>query len=82
MERAASLDLARHHPGSIVLQSLKAFCFCGTLDSIINTNSIESLQIDADREWQFLPLNDEIRKTQQIAAVAFMGSVFVFGGFS
>ena len=55
-----SLNTARYWPGSTLLKSMRAFCFCGGLSPGTYMNSIESLQVDKEGEWKTLPLNEKI----------------------
>ena len=43
------LNRARYLPGSVVLQSKKAFCFCG-IQETQEQNSIETLQLGNDKK--------------------------------
>ena len=61
------LNTARYFPGSILLSSRRAFCFCG-FGSNKYLNSIEMLQSDKAEEWKTLPLSDEIARTCNLAA--------------
>ena len=50
------LSTARMRAGSVLLQSQKAFCFCGTQEHH-QLNSIESLQIGLEQDWRTLALS-------------------------
>ena len=58
--RLPGLNLARCLPGTILLESKKAFCFCGRQEGYTNLNSIETLQTDSGREWAILALTDRV----------------------
>ena len=71
------LNVARQRPGSILLRSDRAFSFCG-YDSVY-FRSIEKLETTR-REWQILPINYEVWKTYNLAAVSYLNKIFLFGG--
>ena len=75
------LNQPRYYSGSILLESKKAFCFCGG-QATVNLNSIECIQTDKDWKWQILALSDKIAKTSHLAAASFEGSIILFGGTS
>ena len=76
-----SLNTSRYSPGSILLQSMRAFCFCGCgSESILN--SIERLEPHQEGGWKTLPLNDKIAKTYYLAATEYGNKVVLFGGSS
>ena len=52
--RAPPLNTARASPGSIVLQSKRAFCFCGRQGAERDLNSIESLEVEQKAAWRLL----------------------------
>ena len=64
----APLNSARHLLGSIVLTSMRAFCFCGARGYYTRVSSIETLETDLQCEWRTLPLNDKVAKTYSLAA--------------
>ena len=74
------LNTARRFPGSILLKSKKAFCFCGhyALDDYLN--SIESIQIDSNVNWKTLAIHARIAKTFHLAAASLFNSIVLFGG--
>ena len=72
------LNLGRQYPGSILLKSKRAFCFCGELGSLNYSNEVETIQ--SDTEWKILPYNRKVRKTQHLAAVSWFNLILVFGG--
>ena len=76
----APLNSAREWPGSILLKSLRAFCFCGSQGYAQRANSIESLETHKDREWRTLPLNDQMAKTYDLAATQYGNKIVLFGG--
>ncbi len=69
----------RSTPGSVLLSSLKAYCFCGH-DGLNQLNSIESLQLRNETEWVLLPLNNNLVSLNRVAAVAHDGKIILFGG--
>ena len=73
-----SLVAGRCFSGSILLKSMRAFTFCGSLGSK-QLNSIESIQVDCEAEWRTLPLNGKIANAYDIAAVSFKSMIVVFG---
>ena len=77
-----SLNTARQWPGSILLSSKKAFCFCGSLAPNYYLNSVETVQTDNEVQWRTLPLNDKITKTYHLAAADYMNKLVLFGGAS
>ena len=76
----APLNAARSSPGSILLPSKIAFCFCGSEGARKQLNSIEHLQTEL--EWRTLPLNDKIVETFHLAATQYGNKIVLFGGFS
>ena len=54
--------------------------FCGYNGKGKELNSIESLQLRRISEWIRLPLNETVKKLDNMAAVPFQGNVVVFGG--
>ena len=77
-----SLRTARQLPGSILLSSMRAFCFCGAQGSGTRLNSIESLQTNKDSKWKTLPLNRKIGKAFDLGAVKYGNKIVLFGGSS
>ena len=73
------LNTARDTPGCILLESKRAFCFCGLKPTGICSNSIERLDT---AKWKTLPLNHQIQKTLHLGAGLFLGEIVVFGGTS
>ena len=65
------LNTARQMPGSILLSSQKAFCFCGILEDSKKLNSIESLNTETDEKWKTFPPNNKIDLTFHLAAVEY-----------
>ena len=63
------LKTARQSAGTVLLPSLKAFCFCGTRGQE-ELNLIETLQLEAQAEWKSLPLSDKIVNISQVAVVS------------
>ena len=63
------LKTARKWPGT--LNSLKAFCFCGTNRYLKSMQCIESIQTDTQPEWKSLALCKDIGKIAHLAAVSF-----------
>ena len=76
------LNIGRHFPGSLLLKSRRAFCFCGSHGPQNRVNSIESIQLAWEGEWKTLPLNGKIAKTYHLAAVPYLSRVMLFGGAS
>ena len=74
------LNISRQWPGSILLKSMRAFCFCGNLGFGAILNWVETLQIESEAEWRLLPLEIKIAKTYHLAAASFHNKVLVFGG--
>ena len=68
-----SLNTARQFSGSIVLESLKVFCFCGSHEYIKNRNSNESRENGGD--WKTLPVKEEVLSTYHLAAVSFFNEI-------
>ena len=73
------LNKARQSPGSCLLKSMKAFCFCG-FNEFSNINSIEIFSIGNDDKWSLLPIDSRVAATQQLVAVSYEESIIVFGG--
>ena len=67
------LNKARRNPGSILLSSQRAFCFCGEIGDFKKTNSIEKLEICVDKQWKLLPVDDRVVKICNLAAASFLG---------
>ena len=72
-----SLCSPRRYPGTVLLPSNKALCFCGENQSYLN--SVETLQ-DENSEWKSLALDTRIAKTFHLAAVSFNNWILLFGG--
>ena len=70
------LNEARKLPGSILLGSLRALCFCGYRDSKLN--SIESIQFGAETKWKVIRCN--VESNYHLACASFLNSIVVFGG--
>ena len=70
---------ARAKPGLVVLESLVAFCFCGTQGNK-ELNSIERVQLGFGSEWRTLGLNSRIAKTFNLGAASMRNRIVVFGG--
>ena len=68
--RLPELNRGRTLPGSVLLKSMKAFCFCGT-NLGWEINSIEGIQIGTEEEWRVLPLNDDVALRSNLAGVSF-----------
>ena len=81
-EELPSLNTGRQRPGSILLKSKRAFCFCGGNDMYTDLNSIESLEIEKETQWKTLTLNYQIAQTYHFAGVEFKNKIVVFGGHS
>ena len=73
------LNLARAIPGSVLLPSMRAFCFCGINGQELN--SVERLELESEIEWQMLPLSENIAKIAHIAAALYESKIVIFGGF-
>ena len=58
----APLNTARSLPGSVLLPSKRAFCFCGSQTFVNFLNSVETIQMKSDSEWKTLPLSDRVAK--------------------
>ena len=76
------LNEGRACPGSLLLNSMKAFCFCGALSMSVSLNSIESLELESQSNWKALPLNEKVVQTFHLAATSFRGKILLFGGTS
>ena len=50
------LNIGRLWPGSILLKSKRAFCFCG-IGAKGNLNSIERLEVEQNTEWELLSID-------------------------
>ena len=74
-----SLKTARQWPGSILLPSMRAFCFCG-LPETDETKPIESYQLKCDTEWKSLIFNEKITQAAQLVGVSFRNKILAFGG--
>ena len=75
-----SLHNPRESPGSCLLTSMTAFCFCGARTNYMHLNLIEKLQLGAEEEWKSLPVEYKISPTYLLAAVSFLGRIIIFGG--
>ena len=75
-----SLGTPRERPGTVLLPSLAAFCFCGKQDIGAYTKSVERLQVNGDLGWETLPIDDRIPSTYQLTVIPFQGSLLVLGG--
>ena len=76
------LNEARMLPGSLLLKSLEAFCFCGGLAPQNFINRIEKMRVECEANWRTLPLDSRIAKTYHIAGVSFRSKIMLFGGVS
>lgn len=74
------LVISRQRPGTILLKSMTAYCFCGSKGFHNNLNSIEKLDMENEGSWRVLPINNEIAQTYHLAAVLFEEKIVVFGG--
>ena len=63
----APMNGTRIQPGSILLQSLRAYVFSGAQDKGVCLNSIESLASECS--WKILPLNECLAKIYDLSAV-------------
>ena len=72
------LKAPRHLPGSALLETKRAFCFCGHQPAYLNT--IESIQTDTEVKWKTVPLNEKVPKTFHLAVVSTSNKLVVFGG--
>lgn len=77
--RLPALNTARYLPGSILLETKRAFCFCGGQGDH-RFSSIESIQSNKEEGWKALPLNESIAKTYSLAAAEYRNEILVFGG--
>ena len=75
-----SLNFPRSRPGSLVLQSRTAFCFCGSLGYGSFLNSVESLELAVEGKWSILAVNSEMKQTLHLTGASFKGAIVVFGG--
>ena len=56
-----NLNMSRASAGSVVLHSLRAFCFCGLKFDGKQLNSIESIELNASKpKWKMLSVNEKI----------------------
>ena len=77
------LNVARRWPGSVVLESKRVFCFCGTQGGKEHLNSIERIEMGGGGgEWKLLPLNGEVAHSFQLSVVPYFNDILVFGGHS
>ena len=76
----APLNTGRTQHGSVLLESPRAFAFCGTQGRAKRLNSIERIDIEAEREWKQLPVDNRINKSLFLAASGFRDGIAVFGG--
>ena len=60
------LNEGRSNHASLLLENLKAFCFCG-LKKGEPVDSIESIEIETGREWSILAVS--VAQTHNFAAV-------------
>ena len=74
------LRVARHMPGSCLLPSKRAFCFCGSQGIGKDQNTIENLETELGKEWKTVVLRQRIAKTCDLGAVALKGKILLFGG--
>ena len=76
-----NLNTSRISPGSVVLRSMRAFCFCGANYYRKQFNSIESIQLNESKlKWRTLPLNEKIAQISKVMAVDVGTGIYVFGG--
>ena len=75
------LKTARIFPGSVLLESRRAFCVCGSKEGV-GLSSIESIEIEREAEWKTLPMNGKIIRTYNLAGVEFKQKIVLFGGVS
>ena len=78
-EELPSLSTPWEWAGTVLLSSLRIFCFCGRNYDDILLNSIESLEAERDLEWKTLPLDDRVAQADDMAAAEFKGKIVVFG---
>lgn len=74
------LNHARHWPASCVLESRRAFCFCGAVSVKIFHNSIEMIDIGKQGQWKLLPLDERVAASYDLAAAVIENKIYVFGG--
>ena len=64
----------------MLLQSKRAFYFCGINGHERYLNSIETIQLETDEEWKVLSLDERIKKSYSLGAISFEGGILVYGG--
>ena len=65
--------------GRVLLESMRAFCFCGTHG--FELNSIERVDIPKEGSWKELAIsNNEIPSTFHLTGVSYHSKIIVFGG--
>ena len=75
------LNIPRQWPGSILLKSKRAFCFCGSQGNKYSVNSIEALETESDEWWRILPVDERMAKTYHLGAALFKeDEIVLFGG--
>ena len=67
------LHTPRKMPGSILLKSMKAFCFLGNASGskLSFTSSIERLQIGCESSWSVLPITKKTNNSFNLVAAPF-----------
>ena len=72
-----SLNIGWKSPGSLLLQSKRAFCFCGEYKFY----TIETIQIDCEAKWKTLAFeNTKVLLTNSLRGVSLFNSIVLFGG--
>ena len=71
------LNTSRLKPGSIVLESMRSFCFCGWTRHGGALSSIETIDPEKESQWTTLPLS--IAKANDIAAAHYKTKIILFG---
>ena len=72
----APLNIARNKPGTVVLESLRAFAFCG--NQLSDLPSIE--RAEKGENWKIVAMNRKVASLSNLTLVSFRHSVLIFGG--
>ena len=72
------LNNARQSPGSVAIQSVKVFCFCGIVGLGGLNSSVETIQLD--QAWKTLPVKIPYGRANKLGGGVMGGKIIVFGG--
>lgn len=76
------LKKARQWPGSCVLKSGLAYCFCGYINRKSILNSIETIDLGSNNsQWQMLTMQEAVEPNYHLVALPYSGKILLFGGY-